>query len=163
MINNDLDKLRQLNEELSVPISSLNYLLVVVKRSIEDLSIFPAISAIEVDSQEIYINYDNNKYLKTLLFSDYTIGIILNDNKFLKYDHSLKMHHQRINNNNILSSVKISLKSQFSQYIEFPNIFKFISLDKYQLLPIILPCNIIKIDSQKKFIDLSISQFYYIQ
>lgn len=165
MINNDLGKLKKLynhNQDLSMLFNSLNYLLVIVKKSVDDLSQFASISAIEVDSKEIYINYENNKYLKTLIFSDFTLGIILGDNKFLKKDYSLKMFPNYINNNYSITSVNISLRPEFNHFIEFHKNFRFISIQNQHLYPICLPCNISKIDIEKKYIDLSISRYYHI-
>ena len=168
MLNNNLNNILTIDENNltdlnnEIIFNSINYLLVLVKKSVEDLSIFPAISVVEVDSQEVYINYDNNKYIKTGMFSNYTIGIILADGNFLKKDYSLKMHPDKINNNHILSSVNITLKSQFDKFIEFPKNFRFVSLTNNHLQPISLPCNILKADNEKKYLDLSISRFYEI-
>lgn len=168
MLNNNLNNILEIDENILIDLNnkilfnSINYLLVLVKKSVEDLSIFPAISALEVDSQEVYINYDDNKYFKTSIFSDYTIGIILCDGIFLKQEYSLKMYPDKNNNNDILSSINITLKPKFDKFIEFPKNFRFISLENKHLQPISLPCNILKTDNEKKYIDLSISQFYEI-
>ena len=163
MINNDFKEYNILYQDQSVKFNNISYLLVTVNKSVEDLSIFPAMSAIEVNSQEVYINYNNTKeYYKTLMFTNYTMGIILSDNIFLKYDYSLKMYPPQINNRNLLTSVNISLRTQFKDFLEFPKEFKFISINNQHLQPINLPCNITNIDYKKKMIDLSISHFYEI-
>ena len=167
MLNDNLNNILTIDENNliflnnKIVFNSINYLLVEVKQSVEDLSIFPAISTVEINPQEVYINYDNNLYIKTGIFSSYTLGIILGDDKFIKKDYGLKMYPDKFNNH-ILSSVNISLKSEFDQFIEFPKNFRFISLQNKNLQTISLPCNIVKADNEKKYIDLSISKFYEI-
>lgn len=168
MLNGNLNNILTIDENNliylnnKIVFNSINYLLVEVKESVEDLSIFPAISAVEVNPQEIYINYDDNKYIKTTMFSNHKLGIVFGDNKFIKRDYCLKMYPNKFNNHHILSSVNISLRSQFNEFIEFPKNFRFISLENKHLQPISLPCNIVKADNEKKYIDLSISKFYEI-
>lgn len=137
----------------------IDYLLVKIKSSTSDLFNFPIISTIEIDSKEIFI-FNGEEYKLTDKFENFCMGIVLDDNKFLKSETGLYMNMKKYNKQKYLVSTSIYKKKKFKNNIEFLDRFKLISLNNCILYPYYVPCNIINIDINKKFIDLSISEYY---
>lgn len=136
--------------------NKIKYLLVKMVKVTNNTSIFPVISCIQIDSNNIYIN-DGEKYYLSDIFKNFTIGIILDDNIFLKKDTGLLLYK---NKDYILRSDNIFKKKKLENKIEFISQFCIIMIDNYEIIPFYVPANIIKIDYTKKYIDLSISKFY---
>ncbi len=139
-----------------IDLLEIKYLLVKIIKVTNNTSIFPVVSCIEIDSSNVYV-YDGKKYYLTDKFKDFIIGIVLDDNIFLKNDTGLLLSKKNCNN---LSSDIIYKKKIFNSNIEFISKFSIIMINNYEIIPFYLPTDIIKIDYFKKYIDLSISQYY---
>ena len=123
---------------------------------------------LEVDNQKIYDQ--NDKKIENL--SDYHISVITGDGKFIKKDGSLKINgfrHKRCNGcTTYIHKKKFNYQNENEKILEKP--FYPIDQDKFKicqvnknttkLIPIKLIGKIKRIDNQKKYVDVSISDYY---
>lgn len=144
--------------------SNIKYLIVKVIKIVNCISITPIVTALEVDSNDIYI-YDGTNYFNTRIFENFTIGIILDDDILLKKDTGLLLKKKKKYkyNNYFWTSQNLYLKKKYHLEKDFISKFSLFLINNVdEVIPFYIPCNIINIDYNKKYIDLSISEYYSI-